>query len=158
MWLYRDAVVVRYRGAVERQQLPAIWHFEVAVGNTQWLNCRRQRHHGELRNQQKADGTGEVGGRPGLNEWLARWQARRAQVGETPARVTAMQHANPIYIARNHQVEAALAAAVDKLDLAPFERLLAVLERPFDERPQDAAFAEPAPAETTAGYQTFCGT
>jgi len=65
---------------------------------------------------------------------------------------------NPLYIARNHQVEAALAAAVDEADFAPFERLLAVLQHPFDEREEDQAFSRPAPAEQTACYKTFCGT
>ena len=45
-----------------------------------------------------------------------------------------MDRVNPVYIARNHHVEEALAAATAG-DLEPFERLLDVLERPFDERP-----------------------
>ena len=53
--------------------------------------------------------------------------------------------------------EEALAAATQN-DLAPFERLLAALRRPFDAAPELAAYAEPAAAEATAGYQTFCGT
>jgi serine/tyrosine/threonine adenylyltransferase len=70
----------------------------------------------------------------------------------------AMRAANPCYIPRNHRVEAALEAAVENGDLQPFERLLDVLARPFDARPEDADFAEPAPPEVTACYQTFCGT
>ena len=69
-----------------------------------------------------------------------------------------MQQANPCYIARNHHVEAALAAAVDHNDLAPFERLLAVIQSPFDERPADAAYGQPASSEFTDHYMTFCGT
>jgi uncharacterized protein YdiU (UPF0061 family) len=69
-----------------------------------------------------------------------------------------MKHANPCYIARNHQVEHALEAAVEDQDLAPFERLIAVLQQPFDARDEDAEFAEPAPLAVTASYQTFCGT
>ncbi len=65
---------------------------------------------------------------------------------------------NPIYIPRNHHVEAALAAAVERDNLAPFERLLRVLEHPFDEHPADISLAEPAPAELTENYRTFCGT
>lgn len=88
--------------------------------------------------------------------WRQRWQAR--QPGRPDELLAAMRRANPCYIPRNHLVEAALAAAVDQWDLAPFERLLAVLEQPFDEREADATFAEPAPPEVTAAYQTFCGT
>jgi uncharacterized protein YdiU (UPF0061 family) len=96
---------------------------------------------------------------PALAPWLARWQARAQAVPQAPdARLAAMRRANPVYIPRNHRVEAALAAASEHDDLAPLERLLAVLAQPFDERDADAEYAEPAAAELTAGYQTFCGT
>lgn len=87
-----------------------------------------------------------------LDAWLARWKARG------PADAARMKAASPWIIPRNHRVEAALAAAQEQGDLAPFERLLAALRRPFDERPEDAPYAEPAPAAVTACYQTFCGT
>jgi uncharacterized protein YdiU (UPF0061 family) len=93
---------------------------------------------------------------PEFAAWLQRWLARRP--GHSAGSLAAMRHANPCYIPRNHRVEAALDAAVDRGDMAPFERLLAVLGQPFDERNEDAAYAEPAPPEVTAAYQTFCGT
>lgn len=96
------------------------------------------------------------GQNPKFAEWQRRWQARQPQ--RSPAQIAIMQRANPCYIARNHQVEHALEAAVEYGDLAPFERLLAVLAQPFDERQEDALYAEPAPAAVTASYQTFCGT
>ena len=68
-----------------------------------------------------------------------------------------MRQVNPIYIPRNHRVEAALAAAVEREDFGPFEELLKVLARPFEERVEFAAYAEPAPADQRV-YQTFCGT
>ena len=40
------------------------------------------------------------------------------------ARATAMRLANPAYIPRNHVVEAALDAAVERRDFLPFEDLL----------------------------------
>jgi uncharacterized protein YdiU (UPF0061 family) len=61
-------------------------------------------------------------------------------------------------IARNHQVEAALAAATDHFDLEPCRRLLAALRDPCREQPAHAAWHEPAPREFTARYRTFCGT
>lgn len=88
--------------------------------------------------------------------WRLRWQAR--QPANTEALKAAMRLANPCYIPRNHWVEEVLEAAVERGDLQPFERLLAVLAQPFDARPADAEFAEPAPPEVTACYQTFCGT
>ena len=92
---------------------------------------------------------------PQLTAWLERWRQRTGAREDTMAKLRAV---NPLYIARNHQVEAALAAAVDEADFAPFERLLAVLQHPFDEREEDQAFSRPAPAEQTACYKTFCGT
>ena len=94
-----------------------------------------------------------------LLAWLARWRDRGARETSAPLeRAAAMRRANPIYIARNHLVEEALAAASLHNDLAPFERLLGVLAQPFDERPGLDNHAAPAPAEVTAGYRTFCGT
>jgi uncharacterized protein YdiU (UPF0061 family) len=68
-----------------------------------------------------------------------------------------MRSVNPLVIPRNLRVEEALAAASDG-DLAPFERLLAALRRPYDDLPAHAVYAEPAPAAAMASYQTFCGT
>jgi uncharacterized protein YdiU (UPF0061 family) len=86
-----------------------------------------------------------------LEPWLARWRAR----GPTSA---GMRGVNPFVIARNHRVEEALAAASDAGDLGPFERLLAAVRQPYVETDEQAPFAQPAPAEVTACYQTFCGT
>ncbi|WP_119352646.1 protein adenylyltransferase SelO family protein [Azohydromonas sediminis] len=97
--------------------------------------------------------------------WLARWRARCAldDGGATSpqaaaARAARLRAVNPLVIPRNHRVEEALAAASDDGDLAPFERLLAALKRPYDDAPELAAYAEPAPAHVTAAYRTFCGT
>ncbi|MGE5117125.1 MAG: hypothetical protein ACM3N6_11620, partial [Betaproteobacteria bacterium] len=72
-------------------------------------------------------------------------------------RAARMRRASPLIIPRNHRVEEALAAATGD-DLVPFERLLAALRLPFDETPDVVQYAEPAPADVTARYQTFCGT
>ncbi|MBK9071816.1 MAG: YdiU family protein [Myxococcales bacterium] len=92
-----------------------------------------------------------------LAPWHARWAARLARQGLPPDTVARrMRASNPALIARNHVVEAALAAAHDG-DLSVTHRLLAALARPFDEAPEFADLRVPAPA-TFAGYQTFCGT
>ena len=90
--------------------------------------------------------------------WLARWQ-QRLQARPLPALAIAdaMDRCNPLVIPRNHRVEAALQAASDDGDLAPFEALLAAITQPYD-WPAHAADAEPAPAQVSAGYRTFCGT
>ena len=58
----------------------------------------------------------------------ARALAREPQ--DEATRREAMHAANPIYIPRNHRVEAALAAAIERDDYGPFEELLAVLAQP----------------------------
>jgi uncharacterized protein YdiU (UPF0061 family) len=97
-----------------------------------------------------------------VNPWLERWRARCAQddvTGDTGAARAARMHAvNPWIIPRNHRVEEALAAASAHDDLVPFKRLLAALRQPFAEDAALARYAEPAPAQVTAAYQTFCGT
>ncbi|RPJ46920.1 MAG: YdiU family protein [Betaproteobacteria bacterium] len=94
-----------------------------------------------------------------LDAWLPRWRMRINAEAVAPAqRAQAMRAVNPVYIPRNHRVEEALAAAVNRGDYAPFEKLLAVLQRPFDEHMALSAYADPAPASESAGYQTFCGT
>ncbi len=94
-----------------------------------------------------------------LDAWLPAWRRRAARDGRPGAlRKAAMDRANPLHIPRNQRVEEALAAASDAGDLAPFDRLLDVITRPFDERPGLERYAEPAPPEVTARYRTFCGT
>ncbi len=89
--------------------------------------------------------------------WLQRWRAPVSLMAPEQL-AQSLRRTNPVYIARNHLVEAAIAAAVADNDLQPFERLLDVLARPFDERSDAADYALPAPADYTAGYLTFCGT
>ena len=74
------------------------------------------------------------------------------------ARATRIRAVSPFVIARNHRVEEALAAASNDGNLVPFEGLLAALRRPFDETPELAPYAQPAPPAVTACYKTFCGT
>jgi uncharacterized protein YdiU (UPF0061 family) len=90
--------------------------------------------------------------------WSGHWRARLAREAVAPlVRAQAMRRTNPAFIPRNHRVEEALSAAVERADFAPFETLLNILSRPFDDQPEFAAFAEPAP-EGQGCYQTFCGT
>ncbi|MBJ7498536.1 MAG: YdiU family protein [Sphingopyxis sp.] len=89
--------------------------------------------------------------------WIADWWARLAQETDAPLeRADAMDAVNPVYIPRNHRVEAALASA-EAGDMAPWLELLEVVRNPFVERAEWAGFAEPAPADA-GPYTTFCGT
>jgi uncharacterized protein YdiU (UPF0061 family) len=67
-----------------------------------------------------------------------------------------MRSINPAFIPRNHRVEAVIAAAVNN-DYAPFEELLTVLSKPYEDQPAYAAYAEP-PLPEQRVLQTFCGT
>ncbi len=94
-----------------------------------------------------------------VTEWLDRFRAAHAASdGAAPwDAATAIDAANPLYVPRNHLVEAALAAGADG-DLVPFEELMDVLADPFTERPGLERVSEPAPDAFAVGYQTFCGT
>jgi uncharacterized protein YdiU (UPF0061 family) len=72
------------------------------------------------------------------------------------ARRDAMLRTNPKYIPRNHRVEQAIAAA-NTGDFGPFERLMAVLAAPFDDQPENSAYANPPEAHEVVA-RTFCGT
>ena len=86
--------------------------------------------------------------------WAEAWQARLAREAE-PARL--MRAANPAFIPRNHLVEAAIRAAEDRDDFRPFEALMAVLARPFEDQPENARYATPPKPEERV-LATFCGT
>jgi len=93
-----------------------------------------------------------------FDAWMARWRARLAREPvEASERAAAMRAVNPKFIARNHRVEEVIRAAVDRGDFAPFERLVAVLGSPFEEQPENQAYAQP-PALDERVLRTFCGT
>jgi uncharacterized protein YdiU (UPF0061 family) len=92
-----------------------------------------------------------------FDAWAVRWRHRLAAEGRATADVVAaMDRTNPVHIPRNHLVEEALAAATTG-DLAPYERLLHVVTRPFDTLPGAQRYTEPAPPSAER-YRTFCGT
>ncbi len=89
------------------------------------------------------------------DRWSRLWRARLAREEALPEeRAEAMRRVNPAFIPRNHRVEEALSAAVDHDDYAPFETLLKILSRPFDDQREFAAFAAPAP-ESQERYRTY---
>ncbi len=92
-----------------------------------------------------------------FDEWARRWRARLADAARANSTAEALRRVNPAFIPRNHQIQQAIAAAVNHGDLAPFNRLLAVLARPFDDQPDNADFAAP-PLPEEVVTETFCGT
>jgi uncharacterized protein YdiU (UPF0061 family) len=92
------------------------------------------------------------------DEWAVRWRQRIGDEPQDPAaRRTAMRAVNPVFIPRNHRVEAVIQAAVNRDDFAPFEELLTVLSKPYDDQPAFAGYADP-PEPHQRVLQTFCGT
>ena len=90
--------------------------------------------------------------------WAERWRMRIGQEPQAAAeRQLAMRAVNPGFIPRNHRVEAVIKAAVDADDYGPFEQLLTVLSKPYEDQPAFAAYAEPPRPEERV-CQTFCGT
>jgi len=87
--------------------------------------------------------------------WVDLWQEALGPDGLADA-ARIMRRANPVFIARNHRVEAAIKAA-EAGDLDPFTTLLKVLRTPYDDQPAHADYeAPPRPDERVT--QTFCGT
>ncbi len=93
-----------------------------------------------------------------FDAWAVRWRQRLLdEPMQAGARRNAMRAVNPAFIPRNHRVEAVIRAAVDRNDFAPFEELLLVLSRPFDDQPAFAHYADPPLAHERV-RATFCGT
>ncbi|WP_428538789.1 protein adenylyltransferase SelO [Rhodopila sp.] len=90
----------------------------------------------------------------GYDAWARRWRVRLAREVDPGA---AMRAVNPAVIARNHVVEAALTAAVERADFGPFETLLDVLSQPYRDDPALEQYARP-PRHEERVRQTFCGT
>jgi uncharacterized protein YdiU (UPF0061 family) len=92
------------------------------------------------------------------DSWADRWRWRLSEEPGTPeARRTAMRAVNPTYIPRNHIVEQVIQAAVSAGDFGPFEELLGVLSRPYEDQPGRERYALPPEPEERV-LQTFCGT
>jgi len=93
----------------------------------------------------------------GMRQWIERWQERvRHQDAELWEILSQMQTVNPVYIPRNHLVEAALQAATNHGDLQPLHELLQVMSNPYFRQHGRQRYAETGPLDET--YRTFCGT
>jgi uncharacterized protein YdiU (UPF0061 family) len=93
-----------------------------------------------------------------FDNWAVGWRERLEEESADPReRAAAMRKVNPAFIPRNHLVEVALDAASLRQDFKPFEDLLDVVSRPYEERPGFEKYAIPALPEERV-LQTFCGT
>jgi len=95
---------------------------------------------------------------PDFKEWFERWQARlKRQSDDWQSSRQVMITHNPAVIPRNHRVEEALAAAVERADFSVMEKLLDILSRPYQDPPEEAGYHLPPPPSAQP-YRTFCGT
>ncbi|WP_046180965.1 protein adenylyltransferase SelO [Domibacillus tundrae] len=93
-----------------------------------------------------------------FTQWNERWQARLGRQEESKvSSAQLMQNSNPAVIPRNHRVEEALEAAVEKGDYSVMERLLDVLSSPYAYSHEQDDYAK-LPPQSLRPYRTFCGT
>lgn len=79
--------------------------------------------------------------RAAFDHWAESYRARlRAENSDDAARKLAMDHVNPKYVLRNYMAQVAIEKAQNK-DFSEVERLLALLERPFEEQPENEQYA-----------------
>lgn len=84
--------------------------------------------------------------RPAFDDWAALYSARLRAEGSVDAeRAERMRRHNPKFVLRNHLAEQAISQA-QAGDFSEVQRLLKVLQRPFDEQPEHEADAGFPPA------------
>ena len=93
-----------------------------------------------------------------IKDWLLKWRKRLNQEPvRDEVRQAKMQSVNPVYIPRNHLIEAAIRAAEDAADFTPFHDLYDVLQKPFElQAGKEKYRLVPKPNEVVE--HTFCGT
>ncbi|MES2956625.1 MAG: YdiU family protein [Pseudomonadota bacterium] len=84
--------------------------------------------------------------REAFDAWTLRYRARLALENSVDdERRLRMNRVNPKFVLRNHLAQTAIERA-DQGDFGEVQRLLKVLERPFDEQPEHVAYADHPPA------------
>ena len=90
--------------------------------------------------------------------WYTLWNERLSRQEEGKDEVKKlMEENNPTVIPRNHRVEEALEAAVNRNDYSVMENLIAVLKNPYDYLSVNEEYTK-LPKNIEKGYKTYCGT
>jgi serine/tyrosine/threonine adenylyltransferase len=93
--------------------------------------------------------------RAAFDAWAAQYRERLAhEPRDDAARAAAMNRVNPKYVLRNHLAEQAIRRANEK-DFSEVARLLDVLRRPYDEQPENEAYAG-LPPDWAGGLEVSC--
>lgn len=94
--------------------------------------------------------------REAFDAWAQRYRARLALENSTDAeRRERMNRVNPKYVLRNYLAQVAIQQAEEDRDYSEIDRLLQLLQHPFDEQPQMQAYAAPAP-DWASGIHVSC--
>lgn len=84
--------------------------------------------------------------RPAFDAWAVKYRERLLAGPASDAEHSAgMRRVNPKYILRNYLAEKAIAAARDHDDMSEIDRLMRVLQSPYDEHPDMESYAAPPP-------------
>lgn len=93
-----------------------------------------------------------------FDQWAEQWRDRLITEPASDTERQSLMHAiNPLYIPRNHLVEAVIRAAEDHQDFQPFHELMDVLKHPYTPQAGKANYALP-PKQNQVVHRTFCGT
>ncbi|SEA78798.1 protein adenylyltransferase SelO [Paraburkholderia sartisoli] len=93
--------------------------------------------------------------RAAFDTWAAGYRTRLAhETRDDASRAIAMNRVNPKFVLRNHLAETAIRKAKEK-DFSEVERLAAVLRRPFDEQPENEAYAA-LPPDWASSLEVSC--
>ena len=83
--------------------------------------------------------------RPAFDAWATKYRQRLKQENSVDAeRRASMNAVNPKYVLRNHLAQIAIEKAQNK-DFSEVDKLLGILEKPFDEQPENESYADLPP-------------
>ena len=88
--------------------------------------------------------------------WLQNWSSE-LDLNQAEAISQSMSKVNPLFIARNHNVEKAIEHARRENDFSEFEKLISILSKPYEKQNNYIDYSLP-PESKEENYQTFCGT
>ena len=93
---------------------------------------------------------------PEFQDWYQGYEARLKHQHEADIELLMKQH-NPAVIPRNHRVEEALEAAVERGDYTVMDKLLSILSKPYAYSAEQEEYCT-LPERPDEPYVTFCGT
>lgn len=94
--------------------------------------------------------------REAFDMWAQRYANRLgSEASNDDKRCQAMKKVNPKYILRNYLAEAAIRKAEDESDYSEVEKLKQLLQRPFDEQPENESYAA-LPPEWAQSISVSC--